>query len=122
MKKRTTLNLLFLATVTPLILTGCQSTIATTPSEPNPHYIAMASTIAQFREIPCQTPATASEQARLAQFDPMVIVGGALHAWVPPHEFPVFLQAIQDTLHCDSQQWVAQFQQHLAHSKDLPAL
>lgn len=116
MKHQTALRSLLIATTFPLMLVGCQST--TNNTLPEPHYAAMANTIAKLREEPCNTPVTSNEQARLAQFDPMVIVGGALHAWVPPHEFPVYLQAMQDTLDCDSEQWVAQFQKHLAYSDE----
>ncbi len=100
-----------------VILSGCQTVNTSNSStETDLHYTAMASTVAELRQVPCHVPATPAEQARLAQFDPMVIVGGALHAWVPPHQFPAYLQAMQDTLDCDSEQWVWKFQETLAHS------
>lgn len=111
------LRSLLLASAAPLLFTGCQAPV-TAVSEASPHYIAMASTVAKLRQVPCDAPATQAEQARLAQSDPMVMVGGALHAWVPPHAFPPYLQAMQKTLHCDSEQWVAQFQKHLAYSDE----
>ena len=109
------LRSLLLASAAPLLFTGCQAPV-TTASEASPHYIAMANTVAKLRQIPCDAPATQAEQARLAQSDPMVIVAGALHTWVPPHAFPPYLQAMQDTLHCDSEQWVSAFQETLANS------
>lgn len=111
------LRSLLLASAAPLLFTGCQAPV-TTASEASPHYIAMASTVAKLRQVPCDAPATQAEQARLAQSDPMVMVGGALHAWVPPHAFPPYLQAMQDTLHCDSEKWVARFQRHLESSEE----
>lgn len=106
---------LLLVSTASLLFTGCQTPVTTT-SEASPHYIAMANTVAKLRQVPCDAPATQAEQARLAQSDPMVIVGGALHAWVPPHEFPLYLKAMQDTLHCDSEKWVSAFKETLSHS------
>ncbi len=113
----------FLLLLTPLILSGCQSAVTTTTSsEVEPHLMVMANTVAKLRQVPCDTPATAEEQTRLAQFDPMVIVSSALHTWTPPHEFPVYLRAMENTLQCDSEQWVAQFQAYVAHSDEFVAL
>lgn len=119
MNKQTQYRLILIATTAPLMLAGCQSAnTSTTPSEPNSHYIAMADTVAQLRETPCEMPATSAEKTRLAQYDPMVIVSGALHTWVPSHEFPIYLRAMKETFHCDSEQWVANFQKHLAYSNE----